>query len=171
MQACTAGGLCGEDSQARTLRPPLSFWCPQRSQWKARHGGSKGRPAPGVRFSATTAAGTPVRTGAFRASTVSGTRLSALAWLQLPARSGTTGQPQQHLGIADGVPLRSDRRASRLHLYITGGARTTWSSGRTVAATTSSSGRILIDPDGYVFDVTRASIRSIRRRMPFRVLP
>ncbi|MCB0237216.1 MAG: hypothetical protein KDH08_00965, partial [Anaerolineae bacterium] len=34
VQACTAGGLCGEDSQARTLRPPLSFWCPQRSQWE-----------------------------------------------------------------------------------------------------------------------------------------
>ena len=155
VQACTAGGLCGEDSQARTLRPPLSFWCPQRSQWE-------GTPTVGPKAGQHLVFGFRDNSGEYssqnwRIPGVYGfwnTTLH-LHGCNCPPESGTTGQPSSIWVIADGVRYDPTGVHPDYTFAITGGAHNVEFWADCGGNYVSSSGRILIDPDGYVFDVTQ----------------
>lgn len=154
-QACTAGGQCSADSTPVVLRPPQSFWCPQRSSWE-------GTPAVGPKAGQHLVFSFRNNTGEFssqnwRIPGVYGfwnTTLH-LHGCNCPPASGTTAAPSSVWLIADG--LRYDPTGSHpdYTFAVTGGAHNVVFWAQCGANLISSSGRVLIDPDGYVFDVTQ----------------
>jgi hypothetical protein len=154
-QACTAGGQCSPASPAKTLRPPQSFWCPQRSSWE-------GTPTVGPQAGHHLVFSFHNSTGEFssqhwRIPGVYGFWNTALHLhgCNCPPASGTTAAPSSVWVIADGVRYDSTGIFPELLFPVTGGAHTVEFWAQCGANQVSSSGRVLIDPDGYVFDVTQ----------------
>lgn len=154
-QACTAGGQCSPVSPAITLEPPLSFWCPQHSTWQ---GTPTAGPLAGqhLTFYFRDNSG-QYSTQGWRMPGVYGfwnTTLH-LRGCNCPAASGTTAPPTSVWMIADGVRYDPTGAYPDFIFAVTGGAHTVVFWAQCGANLVSSSGRILIDPDGYVFDVTQ----------------
>jgi plastocyanin len=154
-QACTAGGQCSAASSPVILRPPQSFFCPQRSSWE-------GTPAVGPKAGQHLVFGFRNNTGEFsslnwRIPGVYGFWNTTLhmAACDCPAVSGTTAAPSSVWVIADGVRYDPISGSHPTYTFaITGGAHTVVFWAQCGLNLISSSGRVLIDPDGYVFDVT-----------------
>lgn len=154
-QACTAGGQCSPVSTPVTLKPPVSFWCPQRSHWE-------GTPAVGplagqhldFRFRDNTG---QYSSQNWRIPGVFGfwnTTLHLRA-CNCPVASGTTAPPSAVWIIADGTRYDPTGVFPDYTFAVTGAAHTVVFWAQCGANQVSSSGHILIDPDGYVFDVTQ----------------
>ncbi len=154
-QACTAGGQCSAISPAKTLRPPQSFWCPQRSSWE-------GTPAVGPKAGEHLVFNFRNNTGEFssqnwRIPGVYGfwnTTLHLHA-CNCPPASGTTAPPSSVWLIADGVRYDPTGSHPNYTFAVTGGAHNVVFWANCGGNFVSSTGIILIDPDGYVFDVTQ----------------
>ncbi len=137
---------CSKDNQVLKLTPAKSFWCPQRSSWSS------------------TRSLNPV-TNHFRNAEG---LFSSLDW-QIPGDfsfgSNTvlklyacncpgTVIPPTHLSVvADGVTYYPSGSHPNYTFNITGQAHTVVFSAHCGAVESSSPGVVLIDPDGYVFDV------------------
>jgi hypothetical protein len=154
-QACTAGGACSVLSSPVTLRPPLSFWCPQRSQWE-------GTPTVGPKAGQHLVFGFRNNTGEFSSQNwrIPGVYGFWNTTLQLhacncPPVSGTTAAPSSVWLIADSVRYDPTGSHPDYTFAITGGAHNVVFWADCGGNYISSTGRILIDPDGYVFDVTQ----------------
>ncbi|MEI2692106.1 MAG: right-handed parallel beta-helix repeat-containing protein [Anaerolineae bacterium] len=154
-QACTPGGACSAVSSPITLRPPLSFWCPQRSQWE-------GTPAVGPKAGQHLVFGFRNNTGEFSSQNwqipgVYGfwnTTLTLRA-CNCPPASGTTAPPSSVWIIADGVRYDPTGSHPDYTFAVTGAAHNVVFWADCGGNFVSSTGIILIDPDGYVFDVTQ----------------
>jgi hypothetical protein len=154
-QACTPGGQCSPVSPTRTLRPPQSFFCPQRSSWE-------GTPTVGPLAGEHLVFGFRNGTGEFssqnwRIPGVYGfwnTTLN-LHVCNCPPASGTTAPPSSVWVIADGDRYDPTGTFPDFTFAVTGGAHAVEFWAQCGANLVSSSGRILIDPDGYIFDVTQ----------------
>jgi hypothetical protein len=153
-QACTAGGACSPMAPAVILRPPLSFWCPQRSSWE-------GTPTTGpmagehLVFNFRNSSG-EYSSQDWRIPGVFGfwnTTLHLHA-CNCPPASGTTSAPTSVWVIADGVRYDPTGVFPDYTFAITGGAHVVEFWAQCGVNLISSTGRVLIDPDGYVFDVT-----------------
>ena len=102
-QACTAGGACSAASSPATLRPPQSFFCPQRSSWEGTPAvGPTGWPASGLWL--------PQQHGRVLQSELAHPRRlrllehdAAPVACNCPPASGTTAAPTSVWMIADGV--------------------------------------------------------------------
>jgi hypothetical protein len=151
-RACIAGPMCSGDSAPVTLTPPQSFWCPQRSNWT-------GTPASG------TAAG---RSLAFRFRNSAG-QFSTQYWL-IPGvygfwntsltlyvgyYPGTSEPPDQVWAIADGQRYDPTYITWPWYTFLIGPAHNVEICAQLGSDSTCDSGDVLIDPDGYVFDVTK----------------
>lgn len=155
VQACISGGACSAASAAVTLRPSQSFWCPQRSQWE-------GTPAVGPKAGQHLVFGFRAAGGEFssqnwRIPGVFGfwnTTLHLRA-CNCPPASGTTAPPSSVWLIADGVRYDPTGSHPDYTFAVTGGAHNVVFWADCGGNYVSSSGKILIDPDGYVFDVTQ----------------
>ena len=155
VQACIPGGACSAPSSVVTLRPPLSFWCPQRSEWE-------GTPTVGPKAGQHLVFGFRNNSGEFasqnwRIPGVYGfwnTTLH-LYGCNCPPESGTTGQPSSIWVIADNHRYDPTGAFPDYTFAITGGAHNVVFWADCGGNYVSSNGRILIDPDGYVFDVTQ----------------
>ncbi|MEZ4767393.1 MAG: hypothetical protein R2844_03095 [Caldilineales bacterium] len=155
VQACIPGGACSALTTAVTLRPPLSFWCPQRSLWE-------GTPTVGPKAGEHLVFGFRNNSGEFashnwRIPGVYGfwnTTLHLHA-CNCPPESGTTAPPSSVWVIADNHRYDPTGSHPDYTFAITGGAHTVVFWADCGGNYVSSDGRILIDPDGYVFDVTQ----------------
>jgi len=156
VQACIPGGACSAFSSPVTLRPPLSFWCPQRSFWE-------GTPAVGPKAGEHLVFQFRDNTGEFssqnwRIPGVYGfwnTTLHLHA-CNCPPASGTTAPPSSVWIIADNHRYDPVSGSHPDYTFaITGGAHNVVFWADCGGNYISSTGRILIDPDGYVFDVTQ----------------
>ncbi len=154
-QACVPGGACSAASTAVTLRPPQSFWCPQRSIWE-------GTPAVGPKAGQHLVFQFRNNSGEFssqnwRIPGVYGfwnTTLHLHA-CNCPPASGTTAPPSSVWVIADGVRYDPTGSHPDYTFAVTGGAHNVVFWADCGGNFVSSTGVILIDPDGYVFDVTQ----------------
>lgn len=155
VQACTAGGQCSPVSAGIELRPPQSFFCPQRSSWE-------GTPTVGplagehLEYNFRDSSG-EYSSQNWQISGVYGfwnTTLH-LHGCNCPAVSGTTAPPSSVWVIADGVRYDPVGVYPDYTFNITGAAHIVEFWAQCGANLVSSSGRVLIDPDGYVFDVTQ----------------
>ncbi len=154
-QACSSGGACSAISSPVTLRPPLSFWCPQRSWWEDT---PTGGPKAGEHlvFNFRNASG-EFSSQDWRIPGVYGfwdTTLHLRA-CDCPPFSGTTAPPDAVWLYADGVRYDPTGSHPDYTFAVTGGAHTVVFWADCGDNYISSDGRILIDPDGYVFDVTQ----------------
>jgi plastocyanin len=154
-QACTAGGQCSAVGSPVTLRPPLSFWCPQRSQWE-------GTPTVGPKAGQHLVFGFRNNTGEFSSQNwripgvygFSNTTLTLHA-CNCPPASGTTAPPSSVWLFADGMRYDPTGSHPDYTFAVTGGAHDVVFWANCGGNFVSSTGVILIDPDGYVFDVTQ----------------
>lgn len=154
-EACTSGGACSVLSSVVTLRPPQSFWCPQRSVWE-------GTPTVGPKAGQHLAFQFRDNTGGFssqnwRIPGVYGfwnTTLHLHA-CNCPPASGTTAPPNSVWLIADGHRYDPTGSHPDYTFAVTGGAHNVVFWADCGGNFVSSTGQILIDPDGYVFDVTQ----------------
>jgi len=154
-EACTSGGACSATSSPVTLRPPLSFWCPQRSLWE-------GTPAVGPKAGEHLVFQFRDNTGEFssqnwRIPGVYGfwnTTLNLHA-CHCPPASGTTAPPSSVWLFADGVRYDPTGGHPDYTFAVTGAAHNVVLWADCGGNFVSSTGIILIDPDGYVFDVTQ----------------
>ena len=154
-QACTAGGQCSPVSQEITLRPPQTFFCAQRSSWE-------GTPTVGPRAGKHLEFNFRDSSGEFSSQNweipgVYGFWNTTLHMhgCNCPAVSGTTAPPSSVWVIADGVRYDPVGVYPNYTFNITGTAHVVEFWAQCGANQVSSSGRVLIDPDGYVFDVTQ----------------
>jgi plastocyanin len=150
-EACAPSdpGNCSELSQPVTLTEAQSFWCPQRSIWEddvnGQHKVFRFRNASGW-FS----------TQDWVISGLLGfydTELTLYA-CNCPAWTGTTEPPSSLWVVADGVYYYPSGSHPWYHFDITGGAHSVVFWAQCGSTQVSSEGVILIDPDGYVFDVS-----------------
>jgi hypothetical protein len=151
-RACIAGPICSDDSAPVTLTPPQSFWCPQRSIWT-------GTPASG------TAAG---RSLAFRFRNNTGL-FSTQNWVILGVYGfwntsltlyvgyypGTSEPPDQVWAIADGHRYDAINITWPWYTFLIGPAHNVEICAQLGSDSTCEPGSVLIDPDGYIFDVTK----------------
>lgn len=152
-QACAPGGLCSPLSAAISITPPQSFWCPQHSTWQ-------GTPTVGplagqhLTFYFRNNSG-QYGTQSWRMRGVYGfwNTTLALRACNCPASSGVTTPPSSVWIIADGVRYDPTGVYPDFTFAVTGGAHTVVFWAQCGANLVSSAGHILIDPDGYVFDV------------------
>jgi len=151
-QVCTDASYaqCSTDSEAVTITPALSFICPQRSVWSdTRQNGEL------VKYHFRDATGT----FASQNWIINGyygfwdTQLDLYA-CNCPASSGTTERPTLIWLVADGVTYQASGTYPWYHFDITGGAHNVVIWAQCGENQVSSSGDILIDPDGFVFDST-----------------
>ena len=149
------GGQCSAVSSPATLRPPLSFFCPQRSSWE-------GTPTVGPKAGEHLVFNFRNNTGEYstqnwRIPGVYGfwnTTLHLHA-CNCPPASGTTAAPSSVWMIADGVRYDPTGSHPDYTFAVTGAAHNVEFWANCGGNFISSTGRILIDPDGYVFDVTQ----------------
>ena len=154
-QACVPGGACSAASAPVTLRPPQSFWCPQRSIWE-------GTPAVGPKAGQHLVFQFRNNSGEFssqnwRIPGVYGfwnTTLTLHA-CNCPPASGTTAPPSSVWLFADGVRYDPTGSHPDYTFAVTGAAHNVVFWANCGGNFVSSTGIILIDPDGYVFDVTQ----------------
>ncbi len=141
---------CSDPSQPIYLTEALSFWCPQRSLWEddvnGQHVAYQFRSASG-RFS----------TQNWVISGILGFNDTDLTLhtCNCPAASGTTAPPSSVWVVADGVTYNPTGSHPEYHFDITGGAHNVVFWAQCGSNQVSSEGDILIDPDGYVFDITQ----------------
>lgn len=136
---------CSENSAPVTITPSESFWCPQRSSWSKAQTTYRFRDA----------------SGAFSTQTwlINGyygfwdTQLKIHA-CNCPVGSGTTLPPTNIWVVADGITYGSTGSHPDYTFNITGGAHNVEFWAQCGENRVSSTGSILIDPDGYVFDST-----------------
>jgi CSLREA domain-containing protein len=147
-QACAPGdpSRCSQASQVVNLTPSQSFWCPQRSTWEATRGSSN----VAFRF----------RDNAGKFSTqnwvISSFPIVAGSTLRLYAcNCRDTSTPSSVWVIADGVRYDATGSHPWYTFAITGGAHDVTFYAQCGMNVESSTGHILWDPDGYVFDVTQ----------------
>jgi hypothetical protein len=155
-QACASGGACSADSNAVALTSSLSFWCPQRSTWE-------GTPSAGPLAGQHLVYRFRDGTGKFATHNwvIPGVYGFWDTTLHLyvcdcPPSSGTTAPPSSVWVVADGV--RYDDPSPSLPWYdfaIAGGAHTVHFYAQCGDTVVDDGGTIVIDPDGYVFDVTQ----------------
>jgi hypothetical protein len=152
-QVCTADGSCSAASRAITLKPSESFWCPQHSLWE-------GTPTVGPRAGKHLVFNFRDNTGQYstqnwRVPGVYGfwNTTLRLRGCNCPPASGTTAPPTSMWVIADGVRYDPTGVYPDFTFAITGGAHNVVFWAQCGLNLISSSGRVLIDPDGYVFDV------------------
>lgn len=155
-QACGMDGLCSAESNAVTLTPSQSFWCPQRSTWE-------GTPTAGP------LAGQHLLVYQFRDNSGN---FSTRDWVipgvygfwnttlhlyacNCPPSSGVTDPPSSVWVIADGVRYDASSSPPWYTFAITGGAHSVRFYAQCGSNVVSSEGTVLIDPDGYIFDVTQ----------------
>ncbi|MBP8002916.1 MAG: right-handed parallel beta-helix repeat-containing protein [Chloroflexi bacterium] len=155
VQACTAGGQCSPVSAGIEVRPPQSFFCAQRSSWE-------GTPTTGPRAGKHLEFNFRDSSGEFSSQNweipgVYGFWNTTLHMhgCNCPAVSGTTAPPSSVWVIADGVRYDPVGVYPNYTFNITGAAHVVEFWAQCGANQVSSSGRVLIDPDGYVFDVTQ----------------
>jgi CSLREA domain-containing protein len=154
-QACLPGGQCSAVSSPVILRPPQSFFCPQRSSWE-------GTPTVGPKAGQHLVFNFRNNTGEFssqnwRIPGVYGfwnTTLNLRA-CDCPPVSGTTAPPSSVWVIADGVRYDPTGSHPNYTFAITGGAHNAVFWADCGGNFISSTGRVLIDPDGTIFDVTQ----------------
>lgn len=150
-QVCSDGSFtqCSEQSAAVTITPAQSFFCPQRSTWSDMLNGQK------VSYHFRN------NSGAFSTQSwvINGyygfwdTQLDVYA-CNCPANSGTTQPPSTIWVVADGVTYLPSGAHPWYHYDIAGGAHSVVLWAQCGLNKISSTGQILIDPDGFVFDST-----------------
>jgi hypothetical protein len=141
---------CSEPSQTLTLTKPQSFWCPQRSTWQDDVNGKH------IVFQFRNNSGW-FSTQDWVISGIYGfidTDLTLYA-CNCPAWSGTTNPPSSVWVIADGVTYYPSGSHPWYTFNITGQAHNVQFWAQCGSNNISDNGLILIDPDGYVFDITQ----------------
>ncbi len=136
---------CSENSAPVMITPSESFWCPQRSSWSKSPATYRFRDASGA-FS----------TQSWLINGYYGfwdTQLKIHA-CNCPVGSGTTLSPTNIWVVADGITYGSTGSHPDYTFDITGGAHNVEFWAQCGENRVSSTGSILIDPDGYVFDST-----------------
>lgn len=151
-QVCTDGSFthCSVPSTAVTITPAQSFFCPQRSTWSDMLNGHK------VSYHFRSSSGI-FSTQSWVIKGYYGfwdTQLDLYA-CTCPASSGTTQPPTAVWVIADGVTYNPTGTHPWYHFNIAGGAHGVVIWAQCGLNKISSTGQILIDPDGFVFDSTQ----------------
>lgn len=150
-QVCSDSTLaqCSDFSQAVNITPALSFFCPQRSTWSDTLNGKE------VKYHFRSSAG-QFSTQGWVINGYYGfwdTQLDLYA-CNCPANSGTILPPSNIWVVADGVLYNPSGSHPWYHFNISGGAHNVILWAQCGINQISSSGQILIDPDGFVFDST-----------------
>lgn len=150
-QVCTDSTYtqCSDASESVSIVPAQSFFCPQRSTWSDTLNGKE------VKYHFRDSA------GAFSSQNwvIKGyygfwdTQLDLYA-CKCPANSGTTLPPSAIWVVADGVTYLPSGAHPWYHFNIAGGAHNVKIWAQCGLNQISSTGDILIDPDGFVFDST-----------------
>ncbi len=154
-RACGMDGLCSAESNAVVLTPSQSFWCPQRSTWE-------GTPTTGPLSGQHLVYQFRDSNGIFSTQNWAipgvfgfwNTTLHLYA-CNCPPSSGVTAPPSSVWVIADGVRYDPASSPPWYTFAITGGAHSVRFYAQCGSNVVSSEGTVLIDPDGYVFDVTQ----------------
>jgi hypothetical protein len=151
-RACIAGPMCSDDSAPVTLTPPQSFWCPQRSVWT-------GTPTVGPKAGQSLAFRFRNGTGLFAAQNwvipgVYGFWNTTLT-LYVGNYPGKSTPPDLVWVIADGLRYDATNIAWPWFTFLIGPAHSVEFCAQSGSDTICPPGNILIDPDGYVFDVTK----------------
>lgn len=155
-RACAPSGVCSVDSNRIALEPSQSFWCPQRSSWE---GTPEAGPLAGQHL-------------VYRFRNAWG-RFSTQEWLipgvygfwdtllhlyvcSCPPASGSTDPPTSVWVVADGVRYDDPSPSPPWYDFaITSFAHDVHFYAQCGSNVVDSHGTVLIDPDGYVFDVTQ----------------
>jgi len=151
-QACVAGPLCSDDSTPVMLTPPQSFWCPQRSVWS-------GTPTAGPKAGQSLAFRFRDHSGLFATRNwmipgVYGFWHTTLT-LHVGNYPGKSTPPDLVWVIADGLRYDAATVAWPWYTFLIGLAHSVEVCAQSGSDSTCGSGNVLIDPDGYVFDVTQ----------------
>ena len=152
-RACGAHGLCSTDSNPIALKASQSFWCPQRSTWE-------GTPTVGPLAGQHLVYQFRDASGNFSTQgwTIPGVYgfWNTTLHLYICNCPGDTVPPSNVWVVADGVRYDDPSPSSPWYDFaITGGAHSVHFYAQCGSNIVSSDGTILIDPDGYVFDVTQ----------------